>query len=440
MPRPAASRARVNLNSHEPCNGVVRLKSADYRWYVLGVSTLTQLTAALASQGIGVWGTFAQKTFGLSLGQIGGLATFSNVVPILGLALVGRVLDQYGERWPVVLGLAILSVAMTLVALSSGYAGLVAGMLMIGVGYSPVQPGGSRAIYHWFPPGERGLAMGVRQAALPLGGALAAVFFPALLIHTDWTRAMLGASIVLAASAIVYGAVFRNSPRHAQRASASALDGLKHHLRDAGFRRISVVGAVLVGAQTAISIFWAIFAQRRFGYSPTDAAWVLFIVQLSGSAGRIVLSAISDRIADGKRRFVTLCLGITPVALVAAASLPAHSATWVVVTFSALVGVCCFGWYGPWVVWLSDSAEDGQVGEVLGAAMAINQIAIASVPAIFGFVSDIVSAPALPWYCISGLLGLAFAWTLRASSKERGASPAGGGTDRRDARKYQPLR
>jgi predicted MFS family arabinose efflux permease len=161
---------------------------------------------------------------------------------------------------------------------------------------------------------------------------------------------------------------------------------------------------------------------------------------LSGSAGRIALSAISDRIADGKRRLVTLCLGTTPVALIAAASLPAHSAAWIVVTFSALLGVCCFGWYGPWVVWLSDSAADGQVGEVLGAAMAINQIAIASVPAIFGFVSDVVPAPALPWYGISSLLGLAFAWTLRASSKARGASSAGSGTDSRNARKYQPFR
>ncbi len=138
------------------------MKPANYRWCVLGISTLTQLTAALASQGIGVWGPFARQTFGLSLGQIGGLATFLNIVPIVGLALVGRMLDRYGERWPVVLGLMILSMAMTLVAFSSGYAGLVAGMIMIGIGYSPVQPGGSRAIYHWFPAGERGLAMGVR--------------------------------------------------------------------------------------------------------------------------------------------------------------------------------------------------------------------------------------------------------------------------------------
>jgi len=396
------------------------LKPANYRWCVLGISTLTQLTAALASQGIGVWGPFARQTFGLSLGQIGGLATFLNIVPIVGLALVGRMLDRYGERWPVVLGLMILSMAMTLVAFSSGYAGLVAGMIMIGIGYSPVQPGGSRAIYHWFPAGERGLAMGVRQAALPLGGAVAAVFFPALFGHAGWTQAMIGAGAVLMATAVVYGALFRNSPQQdMQRPSASAWRGLTRHLGDAGFRRISSVGAALVGAQTAISVFWAIFVQRRFGYSPTDAAWFLFVVQLSGSAGRVVLSAVSDRIADGKRRLVTLCLGATPVALIAASSLPVQSAMWTVATFSALLGVFCFGWYGPWVVWLSDSAEQGQVGEVLGAAMAVNQIAIASIPVVFGFVSDAARNPALPWYCISVLLGLAFGWSCLAALNRR---------------------
>ncbi len=83
-----------------------------YRWWILGVSTLTQLAAALASQGIGAWGVYAQDVLGLSARQIGALATVSSLVPIVGLALIGPVLDRVGERMPVFLGMLVLALSM----------------------------------------------------------------------------------------------------------------------------------------------------------------------------------------------------------------------------------------------------------------------------------------------------------------------------------------
>lgn len=41
--------------------------------------------------------------------------------------------------------------------------------------YSVSQPGGSKVILKWFRKENRGLAMGIRQAGIPIGGALAGV-------------------------------------------------------------------------------------------------------------------------------------------------------------------------------------------------------------------------------------------------------------------------
>ena len=41
--------------------------------------------------------------------------------------------------------------------------------------YSVSQPGGSKVILKWFPNENRGLAMGIRQAGIPIGGALTGV-------------------------------------------------------------------------------------------------------------------------------------------------------------------------------------------------------------------------------------------------------------------------
>ncbi|VWD12278.1 major facilitator superfamily protein [Burkholderia lata] len=397
-----------------------------YRWWILGVSTLTQLVAGLASQGIGAWGLYAQDALHLSARQVGGLATLANIVPIFGLALVGRALDRHGERLPVFLGMLVLGFSMLLLAVSTGYGTLAAAMLMMGIGYSPIQPGGSKAIYHWFPTHERGMAMGVRQAALPLGGACAAVFFPELILRAGWASAMTVAAVVIAVTGGIYLAVFRNASRP-DAGSPSAISMWQHLLgnfSEAAFRRISLIGAMLVAVQTAVAVFWIMFVQRRFDLMPAAAAWSLFVVQMSGSLGRILLSALSDHIRGGRRRVVIICMVLAPAALLATALLPASCRGLPILACAAFSGFFCFGWYGPWVVWLSESTDHNKVGEVIGAAMAVNQVAIAAVPLIFGMVADMTGTPTVPLMCLSAGLFAVFVWDRLCPVGRSGLSPS----------------
>ena len=47
--------------------------------------------------------------------------------------------------------------------------------LLVGTFYSVSRPGGSKVIMKWFSKENRGLAMGIRQAGIPIGGTLAGV-------------------------------------------------------------------------------------------------------------------------------------------------------------------------------------------------------------------------------------------------------------------------
>lgn len=62
--------------------------------------------------------------------------------------------------------------------MAPGYAALLVALLVAGAGYSTVQPGGSKSVASWFDASQRGFAMGVRQAGLPLGAALASAVLP----------------------------------------------------------------------------------------------------------------------------------------------------------------------------------------------------------------------------------------------------------------------
>ncbi|MGS1117441.1 MFS transporter [Castellaniella sp. UC4442_H9] len=389
---------------------------SNFRWAILVIATLTQLAAALASQGIGVWAPFAQQTLHLSNRDVGLLAALLNCVPIASLIAVGPLLDRYGDKLPIFIGLVFLCLSMVFLGASSSYGLLALTMLVMGLGYTPIQPGGSKAVYHWFPAKERGLAMGIRQAALPLGGACAAAFFPYMLTHTEWSTAMLAAAGVIGFMALVHMAFFRNAPG-ARPVNNSRLR-LSYLFHFARFRKIAVVGAAMVGVQATIAVFWAVFAHQHFGLSISMAAWQLFVVQLSGAFGRVLLSAISDRMKDGRRRMVLICALVTLAALALAVNLPAGVDVLVILTCSGVIGAFSFGWYGPWVVWLSDCAGPTHVGQVLGAAMSINQVSIALAPLIFGFLLDLARYPASAWLSVAALLIVAAAEAMRGIAND----------------------
>jgi predicted MFS family arabinose efflux permease len=261
---------------------------------------------------------------------------------------------------------------------------------------------------------KEGMAMGIRQAALPLGGALAAVFFPALILRTGWAWAMVAAAVVIVVTGGIYLAVFRNASRPEALSSSAApvWRQLLVHFMNPALRRIALIGAMLAGLQMVVSVFWAMFVQHRFELTASVAAWSLFIVQMSGALGRVMLSALSDHIRGGRRRVVISCLALAPVALLVTALLPMSYRDLTVPACAAVIGFLSIGWYGPWVVWLSESAEHKNVGEVISAAMAVNQVTIAIAPFVFGLVTDAAGTPTLPLLCLAGGLGLVFLWEL----------------------------
>ncbi|WP_186207280.1 MFS transporter [Burkholderia gladioli] len=378
-----------------------------YRWWVLFASTVTQLSAALASQGIGVWGSLAQQRFALTNTQLGLLAGLANAVPAIGLLVIGRLLDRYGERGPVFAGMVVLTIAMLLLGEVSGFALLIVAMLLIGVGYSPIQPGGSKAIYHWFPPTQRGFAMGIRQAALPLGGACAAALFPPLIRWQGWHVAMLVAAGCLAAGAGLFVVLYRNAvPSRRPDGPARFSQRLLQPMHRQVFRQVASIGVVMVAAQTAVSMFWILFVERHFGVSFFRGAELLVVVQMAGTVGRVALSALSDRFIHGRQRVVYGAAAVIVIMLVLMNVMPIALSSWALGLASSIIGFFGFGWYGPWVVWLSETCAADEVGEVLAAAMALNQVAIAVTPFAFGFLLDATSAFQGAWLGHAGLISL----------------------------------
>ena len=64
-----------------------------------------------------------------------------------------------------------------------------------------VNAASGRAVMAWFGADERGLALGIRQMAVPLGGAVAALALPALTSHISLHAAFDGLAFACLAAA-----------------------------------------------------------------------------------------------------------------------------------------------------------------------------------------------------------------------------------------------
>jgi len=116
-----------------------------------------------------------KRQFGLSLGEVGLLLASAQGGSALGALGWGALTDRIGERLVMTLGLALSAAALGVAAATSSYAVVLIALVVSGAAGASVSAASGRAIMGWFAPAQRGLALAIRQSAVPLGGFIAAL-------------------------------------------------------------------------------------------------------------------------------------------------------------------------------------------------------------------------------------------------------------------------
>ena len=180
-----------------------------YRWLVLAAATFAQATSSFAMLGVAALAGFLQRDFWLSGTETGLLITATYGAAVFSLLFVGDLLDRKSERIIIGVGGTIAFIALMMATRSSNFVALLLCLLVAGLGFSVTQPGGSKSVSAWFRGGRLGLAMGIRQAGLPLGGAVAAATLPAIAATSGWRIAFAAGAAATLAGALIFALVYR---------------------------------------------------------------------------------------------------------------------------------------------------------------------------------------------------------------------------------------
>jgi sugar phosphate permease len=255
-----------------------------------------------------------REEYDLSLGQIGVLLAASWVGTTLTLLPWGLAADRFGER--AVLGAGMLGSALFLVgaAYASSFAWLVLLLALVGAAGAAVNSSSGRAVMHWFGAEERGLALGIRQTAIPLGGLIGALTLPSLADAGGSEAAFLFLAGLMAAGALVGALVLRGG----EDADGIEPASVGRTIADAKLWRLSVGSGLYLYAQIALLGFGVLFLVDRHDFSEQSAALVFAAGQVVAMAARIGAGRWSDLMRSRVVPLRRIGLAIVGVMLVTA--------------------------------------------------------------------------------------------------------------------------
>ncbi|MDH4421994.1 MULTISPECIES: MFS transporter [Bacillus] len=387
--------------------------NSTYKWMVLIFATIAQATATLITYGVGAFALFWKEEYVLTNMESGLLISVVNIGPLFCMLFVGRLLDQYNEKMLISISSFLLGGSLLLTNIVNGFIGLLFVLLLVGTFYSVSQPGGSKVIINWFPKENRGLAMGIRQAGIPIGGALAGVLIPFFTIkyNVTYTINIIG-SICIIGGLLFY--IFYQDPpcvreeEKQERSNISFWMHLKAVICKKGLYSIYITGICMISLQMVLVGHFIKYLVIEQSITPILAGKVFSVMFFSGMIGRVILAAISDLFYKGNRRiplFITVCTSICFILMLV---MSIHVRTNVLYGVSALLGFFSIGWFSLFIAEVAESASEESVGMTVSFALTLNQIAIIVAPVLFGYIVD-EKGYTYAWLCIVVLLSISAA-------------------------------
>ncbi|SUA46817.1 sn-glycerol-3-phosphate transporter [Nocardia africana] len=276
---------------------------ATRRWTMLALGVFAQCSSAVIVHGTPFL-LPALTDRGMPLATAGLLVAMPTVGLVCTLIAWGYIVDRVGERTVLVAGPVVMCVAGVAAATvtNSGILGVL--LFLAGMGAASTNGASGRVIVGWFPVDQRGLAMGIRQTAQPLGVAIAAMSIPAVAAAHGFSTAILVPAAMAGVAAIGCLIGIVDPPRPASNGAHPD----NPYRGDSTLWRIHAVSVLLVIPQATLWTFALLWLHRDAGLSLPVAGAIVTATQILGAAGRIGAGVWSDRVGSRLRPLHTVAI------------------------------------------------------------------------------------------------------------------------------------
>ena len=307
--------------------------------YILAVTNRTSLSAV----GVDAAERFQADAATLSLFAVVQLAVYGGMqLPI------GVLLDRFGSRPIMTIGMVLMAVGQLVMALSPSVGVAILARMLLGAGDAAVFPAVLRLVATWFPA-QRGPVMVQVTGILGQAGQLVAVIPIAAVLHaTSWSVAFGGIAGLCVLFAVLVFAFVRNHPPQldrdvsvdtdtgAIRVVTSSVDtgvGLRAAWAHPGTRLAFWSHFATPFAGSAFILLWGVpYLTAGEGRSLAEATAIMSVYVFSGMLFGPVLGDLSRRVPHLRSRALVLpAVGVQLVAWCVLALWPGPAPLWLLI-------------------------------------------------------------------------------------------------------------
>ncbi len=350
------------------------------------ITLAIQVMTALAMMVMPVLATNAAADVGVSATYVGLFVAIVYLGAMLSSVAGGALVLRFGAIRVSQFCLLICAAGLLLAMLGQPSAMIVAA-LVIGMGYGPITPASSHVLAKSTPAHLTGLIFSLKQTGVPLGGALAGILVPPLVIIAGWRGALACVALIclaVAALAEPVRAGIDNDSESGRRIDFVAIFApLKLVLGDAPIRGLALASILYSAMQLCLMGYLVTYLVQDLAMSLLQAGVMLAVAQAGGVFGRIVWGTVADRWVPPRRMFGLLGLTMAGGAGAAALFSPAWSNAALAVTVG-LFGAAAIGWNGVLLAQVARLAPPGKVGLATGGTLFFTFFGVVIGPPLFG--------------------------------------------------------
>ncbi len=362
-------------------------------WLVaLGATMMMQMVSSFMGQCLPVVAPLLTASAGVAPERIGNISSLTSLGSVLFLAFGTPFLARLGPVRSLQIGSAIAILAMAVAALG-WWPALLVSALLLGIGYGPMPPAGSRILAATAPIQHRSLIFSIKQAGAPAGGAMAGLIIAPFAVAFGWNWALLLAAAVSAVSMLAV------SPLRA------VLDSERDRTRSIHPRQIFRLSAVLAPIMTlrasplmmsltALALSFSVAQGTLYSFSVTyltqrglalpEAGLVYACLQAAGVFARVFLGWLADRTGRPAANLTAQAF-IASGCMLLYAFMPADLSLAATMAIATLCGFFCASWNGIYMAEVARLAPPDQVAEATSASTLFTFLGYVFSPSLFAF-------------------------------------------------------
>jgi MFS family permease len=340
------------------------------------------------------------RSTGLAPERIGNLSSLTSVGSCLFLAFGSPILARLGPVRSLQLG-SLLAVAAMAIAASGSWPALVLAALLLGLGYGPTPPAGSRILAKTAPPAHRTLIFSIKQAGAPAGGAMAGLIVAPFAVAYGWPSALLLAIAVGTLSAIAIAPlrrmmdVERDAGRSVHPRAIFSVANVMTPLH-------AVMESRAMLSITALALSFALVQGVLFSFSVTyltetgmnlaEAGFAYACMQGAGVVARVFLGYLADR-TGWPAANLTAQAFIAAGCVTVYAFLPEHPPLPLTAGIATLAGFFGCSWNGIYMAEVARLAPPARIADATSGSTLLTFLGYVAGPSLFA-----AAVPVMGWH------------------------------------------